>query len=288
MAVTSRPPMAEQSAALARTLVAAERGAKRFAFGANWQRFLADVDAGRIDAAMVWLRDMLGVADLEGRTLLDIGCGSGLFSLAARRLGAVVHGFDYDADAVVCAEALRGRFAAGDPQWAIERGSILDRDYVERLGTFDIVMAWGVLHHTGDMWTALDRTMTLVKPGGLLFIAIYNDQGRASRFWRVVKRAYCANAAGRLAVTAVGAPFYATMAVGARLSGRSRRPSGASQSRGMSPYRDWIDWLGGYPYEVARPEQLFRVCREAGFELVNLTTTNRLGCNQLVFRKPRA
>ena len=100
---------------------------------------------------------MLEMDDLTGKTFLDIGSGSGLFSLAARRLGAKVHSFDFDSNSYGCTMELRKRYFDGDGNWKVEQGSALDRNYIESLGKFDIVYSWGVLHHTGAMWTALEN-----------------------------------------------------------------------------------------------------------------------------------
>src|SRR5439155_18132467 len=163
---------------------------KRFEFGKNWSRFLACLDEQRIAAAEASLREMLEVNDLVGERFLDIGCGSGLFSLAARRLGAVVHSFDYDPHSVACTQELKRRYFADDAFWTIEEGSVLDAGYLAALGQFDVVYSWGVLHHTGQMWQALDLVAPLVADEGKLFIAIYNDQGGVSRRWRAIKRVY--------------------------------------------------------------------------------------------------
>src|SRR4051794_2012169 len=93
----------------------------RFAFGRNWQRFLAVVDDERIAEAERSLREMLGVESLDGQTFLDIGSGSGLLSLAALRLGAArVHSFDFDADSVACTREVRRRCARDDARWTID------------------------------------------------------------------------------------------------------------------------------------------------------------------------
>jgi 2-polyprenyl-6-hydroxyphenyl methylase/3-demethylubiquinone-9 3-methyltransferase len=111
----------------------------RFAFGANWARFLARVDEARILEAEQSLRAMLKVDSLAGMRFLDAGSGSGLFSLAARRLGADVTSFDYDAQSVACTNALRARYFSNDASWQVLQGSVLDGGFLERCGQFDVV-----------------------------------------------------------------------------------------------------------------------------------------------------
>jgi 2-polyprenyl-3-methyl-5-hydroxy-6-metoxy-1,4-benzoquinol methylase len=135
---------------------------QRFAFGRNWSRFLELLDERRIAEAEASLCAMLGVTDLHDRRFLDIGCGSGLFSLAARRLGAEVRSFDFDRQSVACAAELRRRYLPDDAGWRIEPGSVLDPEFMGALGTYDVVYSWGVLHHTGAMWIALERALARV------------------------------------------------------------------------------------------------------------------------------
>uniref|UniRef100_A0A7C2JZZ6 Class I SAM-dependent methyltransferase n=1 Tax=Schlesneria paludicola TaxID=360056 RepID=A0A7C2JZZ6_9PLAN len=270
----------------------------RFAFGENWSRFLRTVTEDRIAAATQSLRNVLG-DDLHGKRFLDIGCGSGLFSLAAHRLGAEVVSFDFDVDSVACAEELRRREGAAPERWRIERGSVLDADYLAGLDEFDVVYAWGVLHHTGAMWTAIDLASQRVGPAGVLWIAVYNDQGVWSRMWRVVKRCYVSLPAWlRPAyVVVVGGTWAAQRAVRLVLRRLTERvlvreqphPVASHQrARGMHLWYDLVDWIGGYPFEVAKPEDVFRFVRDRGFSLVELNTCGGgLGCNEFVFRRNR-
>jgi 2-polyprenyl-3-methyl-5-hydroxy-6-metoxy-1,4-benzoquinol methylase len=267
----------------------------RFAFGKNWADFLATLTEEQVVMAEASLRRMLSVDTLAGKTFVDVGSGSGLFSLAARRLGARVHSFDYDPNSVACTEELRRRYFPADESWSIDEASALDVGYLGTLGQFDVVYSWGVLHHTGSMWPALANVAGLVAPDGTLFIAIYNDQGSRSRRWRLAKRIY-----NRLprplkypwAVIAM-TPTEFKAATMAMLAGRFgdylRGWTRPGPLRGMTRWRDVIDWVGGYPFEVASPDEIFDFYRERGFVMTRLVCKGAgSGCVEYVFDKPAA
>ena len=268
--------------------------ADRFAFGRNWLRFLTVLDEERIQRAETSLLTMLKETTLEGRRFLDIGSGSGLFSLAARRLGATVHSFDVDPESVRCALELHRRYFPGDANWRIEQGSALDRDYLASLGKFDVAYSWGVLHHTGRMAEALENAALPVAARGKLFIAIYNDLGSRTARWRLIKRTYNRlPRALRPAFTAlVAAPNEAKAVARACLEGDALgyvRSWTAVGDRGMSRWRDIVDWVGGYPYEAATPEQIFDFYEARRFRLIAMKCGGvGLGCNEFVFVREAA
>jgi 2-polyprenyl-3-methyl-5-hydroxy-6-metoxy-1,4-benzoquinol methylase len=265
---------------------------QRFEFGANWSAFLSTLNSQRVELAEQSLQSFLGIRELRGKSFLDIGSGSGLFSLAARRLGASVRSFDYDPQSVQCTRELKNRYFRDDTEWTIEEGSILDSGYLNTLGKYDVVYSWGVLHHTGEMWTALSNAAALVAPNGRLFVALYNDQGSMSSRWRTLKRLY--NRLPRFLRTpylcAVMGPRELRLFIGAALRLRlgsyidGRLHYARRSLRGMSYWHDLVDWIGGYPFEVAKPEEVFEFCRDRGFSLQALKTSGGgLACNQFVF-----
>lgn len=267
---------------------------QRFEFGSNWTRFLVVLNDERIRMGEESLKRMLEVEDLQGKSFLDIGSGSGLFSLAARCLGARVHSFDYDPQSVACTAELKRRYFPNDSDWQVEEGSALDASYLSRLGQFDVVYSWGVLHHTGAMWQALENVVPLVLQEGKLFISIYNDQGGQSIRWRTLKRIY------NTIPKSLRLP-YSVLVMGPRelkfiaISILRGKPMiyidnvtnyQERSTRGMSYWHDTIDWIGGYPFEVAKPEEIFDFYRQQGFRMDKLSTCGGgLGCNEFVFTK---
>jgi len=128
------------------------------------------VNDERIAQAEESLCDMLAVRDLHGKRFLDVGSGSGLFSLAARRLGATVHSFDYDSKSIACTRELKRRYLPDDSQWSIEEGSVLDRNFLTRLGQFDVVYSWGVLSPYRNNVGGLGNYTPLVGAKGSLYM----------------------------------------------------------------------------------------------------------------------
>lgn len=256
---------------------------ERFAFGDNWRSFLGTVDEEKIKSSQAALQVLFGAKSLSGRTFVDVGSGSGLSSLAAHRLGAKVVSFDFDPQSVKCTEFLRERFVGTGNDWRITQGSVLDQEFLSSLGTFDIVYSWGVLHHTGHMWEALRNVELLAAESAQLCVAIYNDQGPMSAAWRVVKSRYVRGSKPTKRAIEMGS--YAFLGLPS-FANRMLFGGPATPRRGMDRRRDLVDWVGGYPFEVAKPEKIFSFYAANGWRLEYLTTTGgRIGCNEFVFSR---
>lgn len=253
----------------------------RFAFGKNWETYSRHIDETRIQNAHEALVDLVG--DLTGRTFLDVGCGSGIHSLAALKAGSLsVTSFDFDNTAVRTAQTLRASLAP-DSTWEIYQGDILE----PREGTWDVVYAWGSLHHTGNMRLACENVSSLVTPGGTLAISIYNDQGWVSRVWSTIKRLYVSVPLLRpplllLTFVLTWGPTLTRECLSGRNPVQKWRDYG---DRGMTPWTDLLDWAGGYPFEYASVDDVVQFFEARGMRLQRVKSVGRkLGCNEFVFK----
>lgn len=233
-----------------------------FSFGKNWKKFVEkNFSDERVEISRSHLLDFLGLSDLQGKSFLDIGCGSGIHSLAAIRSGAKrVVGIDVDPFSVETSKMIR-EMSGATRDWEVLHGSILDDAFVAKVESADIVYSWGVLHHTGDLWKAVRNAASLVGEGGVFYIAIYEKTGR-SDFWIALKKEY--NRASPLRKRAMElsyvyrhffagrAPRYVLESV--------RYMREYRKTRGMEFWTDIRDWLGGWPYEPATPTEMTDFC----------------------------
>ena len=262
----------------------------RFEFGENWGRFSEKIDDARIEIAKLSLQELFGSKRFDGKTFLDAGCGSGIFSLAAAQLGATVLSFDFDEASVETTTNLRRKFSNNKDDWRVIKGSILDEQFIMELGNFDLVYCWGVAHHTGAMWIALSRLKTLVNTNGQICIGIYNDQGWKSRAWWLLKRMYCSvpEKFKNIFVLILGTINISLVILRDLLRwdfSYIQKLINYKESRGMSLFNDLKDWYGGFPYEFAGADILQDFYEIDGFTLEKCIEETGIGCNEMVFRK---
>lgn len=251
---------------------------QRFEFGKNWLEFIQkNFSQEKVEISKQHMLEVLERQNLDGLSFLDIGCGSGLHSMAAWQSGArMVYSFDYDAKSVEATRYVRDK-AGNPPNWPmVEQGSVLDEAYVSRLPQSDLVYSWGVLHHTGNVWQAIRNAAGCVKPGGLFYIALYSADVQKyppPEFWLGIKRRYVSSGWLRRRCMDV---WYVWRFM---LYGRFRnlpsffnRMREYKKSRGMSLFTDIRDWLGGWPMEFVYDAEAVKFCEGLGFKLKNMLT----------------
>ena len=261
---------------------------QRFEFGKNWKSFIKDLDNEKVENSTKSLLNFLELDSLEGKSFLDIGCGSGLSSLAAKKSGANVSSFDYDNYSVEATHYLKNKFYPDDINWSVSQGSALDPEFLKNIGKYDFVYSWGVLHHTGNMIQALENIDVTLKKSGILFISIYNDQGIKSKIWKVFKRLYVKYFLIRPLFILYGYFFFGMpqlikpilSLIGFDFHKKYKK------KRGMSFHHDIVDWMGGYPFEVATPDVIIDFYISKGYILKKLKSCGgKLGCNEFLFQK---
>jgi 2-polyprenyl-3-methyl-5-hydroxy-6-metoxy-1,4-benzoquinol methylase len=262
-----------------------------FAFGKNWASYAARIDEARIEEATKGLLKLIPAVDFKGKSFLDIGCGSGLSALAAAQLGVdSIVAIDIDPVSVATTRAVLSSNNVSVP-WRAETMSVFELDAMGDTA-FNIVYSWGVLHHTGAMWEALNKSASMVAPNGLLAIALYR-RTYLDPFWKLEKRLYAH--APHVVQTLVRGAYVAAFRLGLWATGRSFRDYLANykSARGMDFYIDVHDWLGGYPYESVLAPELESTLASRGFAAERVFSRPQQiglfgsGCDEYVYRLTR-
>jgi 2-polyprenyl-6-hydroxyphenyl methylase/3-demethylubiquinone-9 3-methyltransferase len=260
-----------------------------FEFGQNWRSYSTTIDQKRVDSAIEGLRKLFPDG-LAGKTFFDIGCGSGIHSLAALSLGAAsALAIDIDEKSISTTRALLGD-QAPNSRWEARSVSIFEAS-TDELGQFDVVYSWGVLHHTGDMWRAIECAAKFVRPGGQFAIAIYSATACDS-IWKAEKRLYAH--APRSIQWMIRRAYMGALLIARTLRSWENPTTyvrNYPKMRGMNFSHDVHDWLGGYPYETATANEIRnRVCcmgfiEELSFPLPWAVGLFGSGCHEFVFQK---
>lgn len=249
----------------------------RFEFGKNWRQFVErHYSQEVVDVSKARILEFMKRDSLAGLRVIDIGCGSGIHSMAMHQAGAAsIFSFDYDPSSVAATELVHAK-AGAPPSWTIRQGSVLDAAFMRSLPTFDLVYSWGVLHHTGEVWKAIDLATERVKPGGFFYIALYAadvQKDPTPEFWLEVKQRYVKS--GWLRRRAMDYWYvwrFMMQRDVKRLPEVLKRMRDYRKDRGMNLMTDIRDWLGGWPMEFVWDADAIKFCEARGLTLKEIAT----------------
>jgi 2-polyprenyl-6-hydroxyphenyl methylase/3-demethylubiquinone-9 3-methyltransferase len=258
---------------------------QRFGFGKNWSSYIdAHFDESRVLNSVNVIQNFTSFLDFKDKSFIDVGCGSGLHSLAAYKMQAKsIVSFDFDPDSVKATLKLK-ELIGNAPNWNIMEGSVLDINFVGQLGEFDFVYSWGVLHHTGSVWQAIKNTSSLVAPTGQMYLALYslNVQPNAE-YWLKIKQKYVNSS--RLKKLMMEQSYLFRYYYGGSplkfLVGFFKHEK--FRTRGMELMTDVRDWLGGWPMEFVLDEEVESFVANLGFKILRIKKGE--ACTEFLFQK---
>lgn len=246
-----------------------------FSFGFNWLDYVKTrLNEEIIQTHVNDLQAIYNQAEisLSGKSVFDIGCGSGLSSLSFARLGcSKIVGIDVDPYSVEASNYTKVNFLKDSIDWNVHHHSILSEPIVVD-ESFDIVYSWGVLHHTGNMWDAIRNAARAVKKGGYFHVALYRS-GPTYNQHLTDKFKFTLSSIEDKMLTLYNYKHL-------------KKNPWAINHRGMNKFHDALDWLGGLPYEVCDPEVLRIWLTEYGFNKTPAYfTDNKEGGNFIMILK---
>lgn len=253
-----------------------------FSFGKNWIDLNRNITEEEINKAKQDLEFWIGKENIEGKRILDLGSGSGIHSLSFLMLGAgELVSFDYDPNSVA-ATTYHWEKKGKPANWKVQHGSILDKEFIGQLGKFDLVYSWGVLHHTGNMWEAINNALTMVKENGLFYLTIYKDDDYANSV--KLKEKY--NASSSFGKKLMEYSHISKIMMKRAVHFKNPFAWNEQLERGMNIYHDLIDWLGGLPYEAASEDEMLKWGIENNLKLKRILCRGNYGsCNYYLFQK---
>lgn len=253
-----------------------------FSFGKNWMNLNRHITEEEIEKAKNDLLHWIGKENIEGKRVLDLGSGSGIHSLSLLELGAAeLVSFDYDPNSVT-ATTYHWEKKGKPANWKVMHGSILDKEFIQQIGQFDLVYSWGVLHHTGKMWEAIDNALTLVKPKGLFYLTIYKDDN----YSRSIRQKEKYNASSPMGKKLIESSHISRIMLKRMLHLKNPFTWNEKLERGMNIYNDLVDWLGGLPYEAASEDEMLQWGIRNNLTLKRILCKGNYGsCNYYLFQK---
>jgi len=120
-----------------------------------------------------------GIAPLQGKKVLDVGCGGGILTDAMARLGAQALGIDLATKSLKVAQLHALEAQTSNVQY---REVAVEALAAEQPASFDVVTCMEMLEHVPDPASIVRACAQLVKPGGYVFFSTLNRNAKSFLF----------------------------------------------------------------------------------------------------------